>query len=74
MDVMAIFEGLLQSVDTGYMRKDTQLNLGIIERHKGLARFSNKGLSNTATFLRSDRDVLKVWIIRCQPPSVCPRD
>ena len=62
MNVVTALKRLLQRGDIRNMGEDAQFDLGIVERHERLARLSHESLTDTAAFLRADRNVLQVRI------------
>ncbi len=64
MDILAIGEGLFQTVDPGHMRGQPQFDLRIVSGEQDIAAFRHKGLADGAPDLGADRDVLQIGIGR----------
>ena len=55
------------------MREDPQLDLGVVRRDQYITRVGNEGRANEAAKLRSNGNVLQVWVRAGDPTCRRPR-
>ena len=62
MDVESVVEGINQTIVSGKMSHDPQLDLGVVCRHQHHALRGNESLANTTAFLCPDGNVLQIGV------------
>ena len=64
MDVLAVLERFAKCFDLGHVGQKAQLDLRIVGRNQLVTGLGDKGGTDFPAFLASDRDVLKVRVVR----------
>ena len=71
MNVFALCERVNQTCVVGQMRHNAQLDLGIVGGNNFIAITGNKGLTNAAAFLVTNRNILQIRITGRKPSCCC---
>ncbi len=66
MNILALFERVLERGHVGHVRGQTQFDLAIVRRQDDIAGFGDEGMADLPADLGADRDILQIGIGRGQ--------